>query len=140
MTKIAVTVTHDFQLIPETIYQAWTQPEILKKWLFHDGELIQCDNHLEINGYFIFTDHRNGQDVQHIGHYLTLEKPNRLQFTWGVVDDLPASSLVTIDIQATPSGSQVTLIHQIDKQWETYVPQIKQSWAKMLQQIEDFIV
>lgn len=139
MAKTNVSVTQNSRLSPEKNYQAWTQPEILKTWLFHDGELIQCDNHLEINGYFIFTDRRNGQDVQHIGHYLSLEKPNRLQFTWGVVDDLPDSSLVTIDIQATPLGSQVTLTHQIDEQWNAYIPQIKQSWIKMLQQIENFV-
>lgn len=136
MTIIKTQVTHLSRLTPEKMYHAWTTPASIQQWFSPDDTFIKCENNLTLNGYFIFTINRNGQEIQHLGHYTALQEPHLIKFTWAVVDDLPASSLVTITIQATENGSKTTLTHQIDAAWESFIPNIQNSWKKMFSGIE----
>ncbi|WP_188455773.1 SRPBCC family protein [Virgibacillus oceani] len=93
----------------------------------------KCENNPEVGGYFIFVDHRDGEDIQHIGHYLELEHPNRIKFTWATVDDLPDADDVTVEIPPLENGSEVTLTHEVDPRWAEYIPQTRNAWIAMLE-------
>ncbi len=50
--------------------------------MFPNGNIVRCENNPKVGGYFIFVDRREGDDIEHIGQYLELDKPNLIKFTW----------------------------------------------------------
>lgn len=68
----------------------------------------RCD----VGGSFILVDRRDGEDVEHVGEYLEIDRPRRLAFTFAVPKFSKESTRVTIGIIATETGCELTLIHE----------------------------
>ncbi|SFB08795.1 Uncharacterized conserved protein YndB, AHSA1/START domain [Lentibacillus halodurans] len=132
MAETKAVVTYHFNASPEKVYDAWINPEKIKKWMFPNGNMVKCENNPKVGGYFIFVDRREGEDIEHIGQYLQLDKPNLIAFTWATVDDLPDIDTVTVEIQPSENGSDVTLTHEVDPKWAQYIPQTENAWNEML--------
>lgn len=139
MTNTQAVVTYHFNATPEKVFDAWINPEIIKQWMFPNGNMVKCENNPTVGGYFIFVDRREEEDIQHIGHYLEMEHPNRIKFTWATVDDLPDADNVTVEIISSESGSEVTLAHEVDPKWAEYIPQTKNAWTVMLEAMQEVL-
>ncbi|WP_277679969.1 SRPBCC family protein [Gracilibacillus dipsosauri] len=139
MTKSKAVVTYQFNALPEKVYDAWINPEKIKKWMFPNGNIVRCENNPKVGGYFIFVDRREGDDIEHIGQYLELDKPNLIKFTWATVDDLPDIDMVTVEIQPSKNGAIATLTHEIDPNWAQYIPQTENAWNEMLKAMEEVL-
>ncbi len=63
------------------------------------------------------------------GEYLEIERPRLLAFTWGVPQDSPETSRITVEIQPLDSGSQVTVVHEVEPDFEE---EAADAWARML--------
>jgi uncharacterized protein YndB with AHSA1/START domain len=53
-------------------------------------------------------------------------------FTWGIRQDTPASSRVTIEIAPVDSGSELNLTHELHPDWADYASRTEAAWTKML--------
>jgi uncharacterized protein YndB with AHSA1/START domain len=106
-----VRVTHHFTASSERVFDAWLDPSTAGQWLFATptGKMVRVEIDARVGGRFVIVDRRNGEDVEHTGEYLAIDRPRHLVFTFGVPKYSPLFNEVTIDIVPAVSGCDLTL-------------------------------
>jgi uncharacterized protein YndB with AHSA1/START domain len=125
-------LTRQFDASPERLFDAWLNPKTAGKWLFTTatGEMTRVEIDARVGGKYLFVDHRNGKDIEHIGEYLEIDRPTRLVFTFAVPEFSPQSTRVSIDIVAVGAGCRLTLTHEgVLEEW---VSRTQQGWGMIL--------
>lgn len=109
-----VTVTHRFSASPERVFDAWLNPGTAGKWLFATptGHMVRVEIDARVGGRFVFTDRRDGEDIDHVGEYLEIDRPHRLVFTFAVPKFSTVYTRVSVQIQALDNGCELTLTHE----------------------------
>ena len=135
-----VRVNHRFPASAEAVFDAWLDPELIGKWMFgpavRDEQVVRTLIDPRVGGAFSFVVRRQGKEINHLGEYLTIERPHRLVFTWTTAESLPATSRVTIEILSLENQCELTLTHEIQPEWLDYAVRIEESWSKMLHVLE----
>src|SRR4029450_4243428 len=82
----SVRIVRRFNYPAERVFDAWLDPALAGKWLFatSSGQMVRAEIDPRVGGRFTFTDRREGEDVEHSGEYLEIDRPSRLVFTFGV--------------------------------------------------------
>ena len=112
-TELKLETSRVIAASPEALYDAWLDPSMLAKFMMPapDMSVPEVKSDARVGGRFLIVMHAGGQDLPHEGTYKTLDRPNRLAFTWespmSPVDD----STVTIDFDKVDGGTKVTLSH-----------------------------
>jgi uncharacterized protein YndB with AHSA1/START domain len=106
-------VSHTFRVPPDRVFDAWVEPSVARQWLFAttDGAIVRCEIDARVGGAFSIVDRRGGEDVEHLGRYLVVQRPGRLVFDFGVPKYSSATSTVAITIAASAEGCHLTLEH-----------------------------
>lgn len=131
-TALAV---QSFTAPPERVYDAILDPAMIARFMFghllREEDIVHIRNQPKVGGAFSFKVRRAGIEIDHVGRYLELDRPRRIAFTWAVA---PAEdgSRVSIDIAHTEAGSRLTLTHELAPGSETFIPQARGSWERML--------
>jgi uncharacterized protein YndB with AHSA1/START domain len=126
-------VVHRFRASPERVFDAWLDPTKIALWFGPGlGEMTRIEVDARVGGRFSFVQRRGGQDVDHVGEYLELDRPKRLAFTWGIAPD-PPESRVTIEIAPHGSGCELVLVHEMHAKWVDYVARTERGWSTMLE-------
>jgi uncharacterized protein YndB with AHSA1/START domain len=109
--KIVMTRRFDFPI--ERVFDAWLDPAKASNFLFvtPTGQMVRVDIDARVGGSFNFT-RRDGEDVEHIGTYLEIDRPRRLVFTFGVPKYSAQMTRVSIDLKPLPTGCELTLTHE----------------------------
>jgi uncharacterized protein YndB with AHSA1/START domain len=112
--RATVRVIHRFPQSPERVFDAWLDPEKARKFLFATptGEMVRAEIDARVGGKFTFVDRRNGEDVEHVGEYLEIDRPRRLVFSFAVPRFSAERTRVTVEIAASDSGCELTLTHE----------------------------
>ena len=112
--RITVHVTRRFGMAPERVFDAWLDPQLAGKWLFATpkGEMVRVEIDARVGGRFIFVDRRDGEDVEHTGEYLEIDRPRRLVFTFLVPKFSKECSRVTVEVLPFTTGCDVVLTHK----------------------------
>ncbi len=130
------TVTKRFTASAERVFAAWLDPDWLGRWMFgpavRDERIVRLGLEPRVGGKFSFVVDRGGTETDHVGEYLEIDHPRRLVFTWGVRENLPNTSRVTVDIVPAGTGCELTLTHTMDPEWAAYVGRAA-AWGKMLE-------
>ena len=131
-----VRVTHRFKASAERVFDAWLDPERARKFLFATptGTMVRAEIDPKPGGSFCFVDRRDGEDVEHVGKYETIERPRRLVFTFAVPKFSAESTRVTIDIVPSGTGCELTLTHE--GVLPDYVTRTESGWTKILAELE----
>ena len=110
---VIVKVTRRFNATPERVFDAWLDPAKAKRFLFSvpGGEIVRAEIDARVGGGFLIVDRRDGEDVEHRGHYLELVRPHRLVFDFSVPKYSKQLSRVSIDIVAVDGGCELMLSH-----------------------------
>ena len=110
----AVLVTHRFSASAERVFDAWLDPAKAGRFLFAtpQGRMVRAEIDARVGGSFVFTDRRDGEDIEHKGQYLEIDRPRRLVFTFAVPKFSAEVTRVTIDITPQDSGCELTLTHE----------------------------
>jgi len=130
-----VQVKRRFTASAEQVFDAFLDPAKAGKFLFAtpDGEMVRAEIDARAGGKFNFTDRRNGEDVEHTGEYIELDRPRRLVFDFRVPKYSAESTRVAIDITAHESGCELTLTHSgVHKE---YVEQTREGWGGILERL-----
>lgn len=134
-TTLQARVTRHVDALPEQVFAAWLSPELIGRWMFgpalRDEEVVRIALDARVGGTFSFVVRRQGQEIDHVGEYLEIDRPRRLAFTWGVMPS-PDRSRVIVDFTPTATGSEVTLTHELSPEWADFVSRSQEAWGKML--------
>jgi uncharacterized protein YndB with AHSA1/START domain len=98
----------------EVVFDAWTQPEHIKRWSAPEGmEIPVSEVDLTVGGRFVL-QMQNPEGGKHTarGIYHEVERPRRLVYTWSW-DEHPdhGESLITVDFRAVDGGTEVVMVH-----------------------------
>jgi uncharacterized protein YndB with AHSA1/START domain len=131
-TFATVRVTRHFEFSAERVFDAWLDPKTAGRWLFSTatGQMVRVEIDARVGGGFVFVDRRNGEDVEHEGEFLELDRPKRLVFEFVVPRYSPIYSRVAIDIVPAGAGCNLTLLHE--GVLPEYAEQTQSGWTAIL--------
>lgn len=119
----------------EQVFAAWLDAASLATWMCPEGTRSTAALEPRVGGAFrIVMDHGDEQ-VEHTGTYLAIEPPARLSFTWisPYTDMLP--SIVTVELHARGSGTEVVLTHE--RLPQPHVEAHQKGWGEILRKLDD---
>ena len=131
-----LTVTHRYSASAETVFDAWLDPAVARRFLFTapGGEVVRCDIDARPGGRFTIVDRRDDGDIEHVGAYLEIDRPRRLVFTFAVPQFDPTETTVTVEIAPEGDGCRLTLTHtDVPPGW---VEQDREGWTMILGVLE----
>lgn len=134
-----ITVRHACGSLPDRVFDAWIDPALASRWLFAtpDGTNVRCDIDARPGGDFVITDRRAGEDVEHVGRYVELDRPRRLRFTFSVPKYSSVETTVTVDLAPAASGCEVTLVHEgVLPEWAA---RTEQGWRELLTRLDGLL-
>jgi uncharacterized protein YndB with AHSA1/START domain len=133
---VEVRVIHRFRTSRERVFDAWLDPEKAGKWLFAtaSGQMVRVEIDARIGGSFVFVDRRDGEDIEHVGKYLEIDRPRHLAFTFSVPKYSKESTRVTIDIVQLEVGCELTLLHE--NVLQDYSSRTEAGWTNILGRLE----
>ncbi|HEY2155333.1 MAG TPA: SRPBCC domain-containing protein [Isosphaeraceae bacterium] len=129
--RVTLSVSRRFDASPERVFDAWLDPETASKWLFATptGRMVRAEVDARVGGSFNFT-RRDGEDVEHVGEYLEIDRPRRLVFTFAVPKFSKEYTRVSIDIVPLGTGCELTLTHEdVLPEW---ADRVKGGWTMIL--------
>jgi uncharacterized protein YndB with AHSA1/START domain len=102
-----------------TVYRAWLDPEMLRRWLAPGGlEVTRVEVDQRVGGRFRVWHADEGTDVGGFEcELLELVPDERIVYRWGFVGpqrtEGPAyDSLLTVTLREVPAGTLLTLVHE----------------------------
>ena len=112
--KPSLTIKRRFNAAPAKVFQAWTDPEKMKRWM-GPGEIstvtAECD--VRTGGrYRILMRAPDGQEHDVSGVYREIIANEKLVFTWAWKSTPDRESLVTVTLKADGDGTIMTLTHE----------------------------
>ena len=126
-----IVLTRRFDFSIERVFDAWLDPARASKFLFKTptGTMVRVEIDARVGGTFNIT-RRDGDDVEHVGTYLEIDRPRRLVFTFGVPKFSDQMTRVTIDLKPLATGCELTLTHEeVAPEW---VDAGREGWGKIL--------
>jgi uncharacterized protein YndB with AHSA1/START domain len=130
--RTTVRVTRRFAAPPERVFDAWFDPAIARHFFFATptGEMIRVAIDARVGGAFAMVERRNGEEFEHVGEYIVLDRPRRLAFTFAVPKFSSEATRVAIDIAALPQGCTLTLAH--DGVLADFAERTERGWTMIL--------
>ncbi len=122
-------------LPPERLFAAWVEPGLMKTWLFRSrgSEIRQITNDLRVGGKFsILEVTAKGEEIEHFGEYLAIDRPRGLMFTLEIPTYFPGASVVSIDITAGGEGSWLSFA-----QTGVRKDVMEDVWRQMFRRLQD---
>lgn len=132
---IRLELTRRFAWPATRVFDAWLDPQVARRFLFATatGEMVRAEIDPRVGGGFVFVDRRDGEDVEHTGKYLEIDRPRRLVFTFGVPKYGPEVS--TVEITIIPDGPDacvLTLRHELSAENAPWRERTEAGWAMIL--------
>lgn len=112
-TELSLECTRFIAASPEKLFDAWLNPEMLTRFM-HPGpnmSVPEASTDPQTGGRFLVVMRAGDMDLPHAGTYQTIDRPNRLAFTWESPNSTVEGSLVTIDFEKAEGGTNVRLNH-----------------------------
>ena len=112
MTKVLV-VSRVIPASREEVFAAWLDPEGMAEWM-RPGPTTRTSVELDprVGGKFRIVMYQGDRGEEHVGEYLAIEPPSRLQFTWISAHTHGQRTIVTVELAEHPEGTEVTLTHR----------------------------
>lgn len=112
-TELHLECTRFIAATPEKLFDAWLDPDMLSRFM-RPGENMsvpEATTDPKVGGRFMILMRVGDQDMPHAGTYKTIDRPNRLAFTWESPASPIENSTVTIDFEKAEGGTNVRLAH-----------------------------
>ncbi len=113
VTIPAVVVRRVIEASAEDLFDAWLDPASLAVWMRPTGiARSEARTDPRVGGSYEVLMHTATGALRHTGTYRVIERPRRLVFTWSSPATQQTDSLVTVEFNATPHGTELVLTHQ----------------------------
>ena len=130
-------IRRNFNCSKRILFEAWSQPSIMAKWLFARREDFceaTVNNSFTVGGSYSITMHLPSNDVRLFGEYTDITRYNRIAFTWS--SPVIRNSLVELAFQElSPNRSRLTLTHTLFPS-EEIRGQHNEGWQACLDNLE----
>jgi uncharacterized protein YndB with AHSA1/START domain len=140
-----LTMTRRFDVTAEKVFDAWLNPEMMKKWFFTMEPTNKVTkNDPRVGGSWEIVDHREGKDYRAIGEYIEVDPPSKLVFTFKMPQFSDMEDRIFVEIKPVENGCEMTftqvivVLHEegwteedIEKAHNEYSSQTEQGWYYM---------
>jgi uncharacterized protein YndB with AHSA1/START domain len=140
-----LTMTRRFDVTAEKVFDAWLNPEMMKKWFFTMEPTNKVTkNDPRVGGSWEIVDHREGKDYRAIGEYIEVDAPSKLVFTFKMPQFSDMEDRISVEIKPVENGCEmiftqvIVVLHEegwtekdIEKAHNEYSSQTEQGWYYM---------
>jgi uncharacterized protein YndB with AHSA1/START domain len=137
-TDTTLRLTRLIQADPATVFEAWTEPEMLNQWSAPEGMDIEAEVDLVVGGrYRIRMKGPDGTLFNAVGEYREIDPPNRLSYTWKWEEkgNDHYDTLVTVEFHDRDGATEVVLIHELFPDSEI-AGKHSEGWTSCLNRLE----
>jgi uncharacterized protein YndB with AHSA1/START domain len=129
-----IQATRRIKAAPAKVFDAWLDPSSTALWMFayDSGPIVRAETDPRSGGKFVFTNRQSGEDVEHAGTYIEMNRPLRLVFTFCVPAFSSDMDRVTLDIAPSRDGCEVRLLHEMRPVWMEFSDRAEMGWLKIL--------
>ncbi|QMU56951.1 MAG: SRPBCC domain-containing protein [Boseongicola sp.] len=122
----------------EALFDAWLNPELLARFMTPGPGMTvpEAKTDPREGGDFLVVMRAGDQDLPHTGTYRTIDRANRLAFTWKSPFSSLEDSVVTIDFAEADGGTEVKLSH-LRFESEESRDNHKGGWGAILEALEN---
>jgi uncharacterized protein YndB with AHSA1/START domain len=110
----SVTVDHHFDAAPEVVWDAWTDPAVVRRWWGSDPDGVVTSAALDVRpgGRFAISfEDSSGDHHTCTGEYLRVDKMIGLDFTWSWLSETNPPSRVSVVFAADEAGTRMRFVH-----------------------------
>lgn len=135
ITPMIVTTTRRFDAPPESVFDRWLDPSRAGDWLFatSTGHITRIELDGRLHGRFTIARRCDGEEEVHTGSFLKIDRPRHLMFTCSTGSS--PGDPVTVDIEPSDSGCELTLSQTIDPDCADFAEQTRKEWRDMLDRL-----
>lgn len=111
----SVNFSRHYNVSPEKVWRAWTDPEVLAKWFGPDpeGVVSLADMDVRVGGqYHIRFGVPGGEEHDVAGVYQEVVPHQKLVFSWAWKSTPERVSLVTVTLRPSGSGTELIFVHE----------------------------
>jgi uncharacterized protein YndB with AHSA1/START domain len=112
--QTSLRIERSFDASPEEVFDAWTNPEVLKRWwaVHPDGSTPIADVDLRVGGrYRLAMENPDGERHTVCGEYREVERPNRLVYTWQwELDSGEPAHISSVTVEFHERGDQTSVV------------------------------
>jgi uncharacterized protein YndB with AHSA1/START domain len=113
--KPSISIVRRFEAAPEKVWRAWTDPQSLKQWMAPSDAfaVLLAEADVRVGGrYRIVMKSPEGEEHDVSGVYREVTPNRKLVYTWAWKSTPERESLVTVELRAAGSGTELTLTHE----------------------------
>lgn len=113
--KPSISIVRIFKAAPEKVWRAWTDPQTLKQWMAPSDAfaVLLAEADVRVGGrYRIVMKSPDGEEHDVSGVYREVTLNRKLVYTWAWKGTPERESLVTVELRAAGSGTELTLKHE----------------------------
>ena len=114
-SRTALVLERTFDCPPETLWNFWTNPELMKLWFGSDpkGSVSAAESDLRVDGTFSVT-FSNSDGTEHTcsGKYLIVKPFSELAFTWYWKGREASVEVVSLEFSPVEHGVRMRFNHQ----------------------------
>ncbi|PYZ96537.1 ATPase [Alteribacter lacisalsi] len=111
---ITLTMKRQFDASPERVFDAWLDPDMMRKWLFTiEGTNKVAANDPRPGGTWEIIDHRNGKDYRAIGEYLRIDRPDMIVFTFKMPQFSESEDTITVAFTGDTKRCEMSFTQEI---------------------------
>lgn len=135
------TAQHRYAFPVERVFDAWLSPGLAGRFLFStpEGEMVRAEIDPQVGGRYLFTDRRDGEEVDHFGEYLEIDRPRHLVFSFAVTGFAETPDRVSVAFAPDGDGCIVTVQQVMDAEWADYLERTSKGWANILAKLDEVI-
>lgn len=135
----------------QQVFEAWTNPELMKHWFTGGKGTAKATVDLKVGGKYTnemlmeekgtcekegkATDQINIKSYMHSGEYLEIKAPECLVFTWN--SPSVQNTKVTVELKEAGTGTEVTITHELHS--EEDCKGHNQGWNNALENLAQFL-
>jgi uncharacterized protein YndB with AHSA1/START domain len=109
-----VRIERTFEASAERVFDAWTSPEVMRRWLHCDSnwETPIAEVDLRVGGLLrVVMRKPNGTEAGAHGEYTAIDRPYRLVMRWTFDDDPTNEQLMELSFSESDGSTTVVLVN-----------------------------
>jgi uncharacterized protein YndB with AHSA1/START domain len=136
-TRPIVRVTRLLAAQPKTVFAAWTDAEGLKEWFCPLAmRVVVAELEVRVGGALRIVMRGDDGDNEIRGVYREVRPPTRLVFTWTPSRTPGEESVVTVELRAVGTQTELTLTHELQPDEDSRIRR-QRGWESIIGKLSD---